>query len=316
MKIVIKKFKKVPGGKINVSDYISEEGLDALNVLEGHTEVKKVTNTKTKDKETTGMYGLKDSAIKEIKQRASEAGITLPKELQKITSAKQLTSKNEDVARLMAGYYAWVNYTKMEQATDGSFGKYTQHQKDVLLTYLHNIDMSGLTTGNPGSLVDAIKLHNEDGVIRSIFMKPDGSLVDYEKLRKDNKRGLGNRWMAQMQWWYNPDAKVIKSSKDRDEVYRDHFGKPGHMANMLHANAYLVEDTARRKNQFANMDGPAIGEVKQSQPINEQKQPGKKSFIDSAIELGKNIASAIMGHSNQVAKNEQNILNNTNGEQV
>ena len=313
--ITIKKFKKIQNGKINISDYITEEGLDALYVLEGHDDVSYVTNTVTGKKEPTGVYGIKDSAIREIKARAAEAGITLPKEIQKITSANQLNKKNKDVARLMAGYYAWVNHTKMQQVTDNAFGTYTPHQRDVLLSYLHNIDISKMSVENPGSLIDAIKLHNEDEVIRRIFMKPDGSLADYEKMRTDDKRGIANRWMAEMQWWYNPDADVVKSFQKRDDVYRDFFSKPGHMNNMLHANAYLAKDTAMRKNQMVNMDGPTIGEEAQEQPQIEQNRPQNKGFIDSAIELGKNIANAIMGGSNQVANNEQNILNNTNGEQ-
>lgn len=310
----IKKFDKVPGGKINISNYISEKGLDALNVLEGHDKVEEVANTKNKKKETTGLYGIKDTAIQEIKARAAEAGIELPKEIKNITSAKQLTSKNADVARLMAGYYAWVNHTKMEQLTDGAFGKYTQHQRDVLLSYLHNIDVSKMSTGTPGSLLDAIKLHNEDAVIRSIFMKPDGSLIDYEQLRKANKRGLANRWMAEMQWWYNPDADVVKNRKKRDDIYTNVYNRPGHLSTMLYANDFLRKDTARRKDQEANSDTPFMLQ-EQKQPAVEQKEPQEKSLIDSVIDVGKKLASVFTGNSNQVAQQPENILNNTNGVQ-
>lgn len=329
-KIKIKPFKKIAAGKIDINDYISEAGLDGLCVLEGHRDAEKVKNMRNNKVEYdwTGLCGITDSAIKEVKQRASEAGITLPKEMMEVTSAKQLGKGKDKLARMYAGYYAWVNDTKMNQVTDGAFSTYTPHQRDVLLSYLHNVDISKLTTGTKGSLIDAIKEHNEDEVIRRIFMKEDGTLADYEQMREQNKRGVANRWMAHMQWWYNPDAEVVKDMKTKENKYYHKDGlysQKGFMNNLLAANAVLVEDTKNRKNENALNDNNSINDAETvteqpQQPIAAPKPAQEPSFWEK---VGRAAMTALnpfyglsSGNSNQVAQNEENILNNPNGEKV
>lgn len=324
-KIKIKPFKRIAAGKIDINDYISDAGLNGLCVLEGHTDATKVKNMRKGGYDWTGLCGITDSAIAEVKQRAKEAGLILPKEMQSVTSAKQLGKGKDKLARMFAGYLAWVNTTKMDQLTDGAFSTYTPHQKDVLLSYLHNVDISQMTTGTAGSLIDAIKEHNEDEVIRRIFMKSDGSLADYEQMRANNKRGLGNRLMAHLQWWYNPDAEVVQSMKKKEDLFRTTYNEKGRMANMLHANAFLVEDTKNRKNENALNDNNSLNSAETiaeqpQQPIAAPKPAKEPSFWEK---VGRAAMTALnpfyglsSGNSNQVAQNEENILNNPNGEKV
>ena len=326
--IKIKPFTQIRSGRIDINNYISDAGLDALYVLEGHKDAEKVKNMRNNKVvyDWTGVYGITDSAINEVKLRAKEAGIKLPEEMTKITKAKQLDAKHEKVARMYAGYFAWVNDTKMNQLTDDAFSSYTPHERDVLLSYLHNVDISQLTTGNPGSLIDAIKLHNEDEVIRKIFMKADGSYIDYEKLRKEDKRGLGNRLMATMQWWYNPQADVVQDMKKRDNLYKNDYNEVGRMKNMLAANEFLIEDTKARKNELAGLwetpsalksmfPRPMQPQETQEQPIAAPKPPQERTFVEKVADSVKAAFGAFTGDSNQVANEPENILNSANGEQ-
>lgn len=329
-KIKIKPFDKIPAGKIDINDYISESGLDGLCVLEGHRDAEKVTNMRNNkvSYDWTGLCGITDSAIKEVKQRAAEAGITLPKEMMEVTSAKQLGKGKDKLARMYAGYYAWVNDTKMNQITDNAFSTYTPHQKDVLLSYLHNIDISRLTTGTKGSLIDAIKEHNEDEVIRRIFMKEDGSLVNYDTLKNQNKRGIANRLMAHLQWWYNPDAEVVKDMKTKEDKYYNGkngvYSQKGFMNNLLAANAFLVEDTKNRKNENVLNDNRVLTEDIAAQdtqmPDNEPKSARKEPLLEKLGRIALDTINPFYGLSranyNQVANAQENILNSPNGENV
>ena len=323
------KFKKRDSKYIDINWFISDDGLDALRVLEGHSDVKKVKNMRNKNTtDTTGLYGITDSCIKEVKLRAAEAGIELPKSMQDITSASQLNSSKKDVARQYAGYYAWVNYTKMDEMTDGAFDTYNQHQKDVLLTYLHNVDISKLSKGTEGSLIDAIKNHNEDMVIRTLFMNKDGSLLDYETKKAEGKRGIANRLMATMQWWYNPDAEVVHDESKKDTIYRDVYSKKGHLSNMLKANNILCEISKKKQNDLLRgFDNATIEEIQNNEqpqqqiaqkPIAEPKQGQDLTFMEK---LGQAFVSSIKpffggksSENNQVAQNGENILNSNNGE--
>lgn len=327
-KVQIKPFKKIAAGKININDYISNAGLDGLRVLEAHPDVKKVKNMRKNNisHDVTGLYGITNSAIKEVKLRAKESGIKLPKEMENVKSAADLGKGKDNLARMYAGYIAWVNDTKMNQITDNAFSSYTPHQRDVLLSYLHNVDISQMTTGTAGSLIDAIKLHNEDEVIRRIFMKQDGSLVDYEQLRKENKRGIGNRLMATMQWWYNPEADVVNSVAEKDKLYSTTYNEAGRMKNMLAANAFLIEDTKRRKNVGMQEDKNPMLEQNQpqakqpQQPIAAPKQAQEPSILEKLGRIAMDSINPLNGLSNavynQVANNQENILNNANGEQA
>lgn len=308
---------------LDTSKTISEAGLDALYVLEGHTDAQEVVNMNTGKKEWTGLYGVTDSCIKQVKQFA-KGKYELPEEMSKIKNAKELGAGNDAVARDYARYYIEHLKRELNRKTDNSFDSYTPHQQDVLLTYVYNVGTSKLSTGTKGSLLDAIKEHNEDEVIRRIFMKADGSLADYDTMTKQDKRGLANRWLATMQWWYNPNFKAINSIKDKDDVYTNTYNATEYK-NLLALNKNMSEITKERKNNELLQNSTAFHDFNGMDSIyktqkNEQKQPENKSFLQRLGEIGMAIANPMYdmvrkAQANQVANEEANMLNNENGAQ-
>lgn len=308
---------------LDTSKTISEAGLDALYVLEGHTDAKEVKNMNTGKKEWTGLYGITDSCIKQVKQFVKDK-YKLTEDMSKIKSAKELGAGKDAVSREYAKYYMEYLKRELNRKTDNAFDSYTPHQQDVLLTYVYNIGTNKLSTGTKGSLLDAIKEHNEDEVIRRIFMKSDGTLADYDIMTKEDRRGLANRWLATMQWWYNPDFKAIKSIKDKDDVYTNTYNSKEYNT-LLTINKNMADITKEHKNNdllksrnaFHDSD---IAENLYKEPKIEQKQPQEKSFLQRLGEIGMATINPMYGMvkaaaENQVAQEYENILKENEGEQ-
>ena len=304
---------------LNYNDYISEEALDALNVLEGHDKAEDVINTKTKKKERTGLYGIKQDAIDEVKKRIAEDGrFSLTPEMAKVNKPDDL---DETTARQYAGYYAWVNTNKLDANTNNKFSELNSHQKDVLLTYFHNIGMKGVVAnkGKTGSILTAIENHDIDDIVLSMFTKSDGTYASYEQARKEDKRGVMNRHMLTAEWFYDPYHMGVNSVKDRDAFYNEVYPQKGYVDKLITISKNMKDIRFKNRNIDAMADYDlSLPKPKESeQPVAEPKTPVRKDFGQTLMDMAKNAFNFIVGQNsapnNQFANMPENMLNKENG---
>jgi len=305
---------------LDYHDYISDAGLDGLKVLEGHKKTEKVLNKETGEYEVTGLYGIKESAIKEVKRYAKEQGYDITEEMKKVKTPWDLTEKT---ARDFAGYYAWRNYNFANKYTDNNFANLNQHQKDVLLSYFHNMAIEKLNKnrGSSGSMLDAIEIGDTDEIMKRMFMKPDGSYGTYEDAIKRDRRGLMNRYMATAQWFYNPYAEVVSSFDAKDRMYRDDYTMPGKLDTILRGIESMQDVRKKYRNMdFDNYDSLMPQTEQAEQAIPEPKQPQQRTFWQTLGDVARAITNPMFGmaknaESNNIANMRENMLNNENGEQ-
>lgn len=307
---------------VNYHDYISNAGLNGLKVLEGHKKTEKVYNNETGKYEITGLYGIKQSCIDEVKRYAKQKGFDITEAMSKVKNPWDLT---EESARDFAGYYAWRNYNFANVYTNDKFSDLDQHQKDVLLSYFHNMSLEKLNKnrGSKGSMLDAIEMGDPDEIMKRLFMKADGTFGTYEDSTKSNRRGLMNRYMATAQWYYNPETEVLSSFEKRDEYYRDIYPSNGYLNMILNGinSMQAVNKKYRDTNAMADFDVYANNQNTQEQaeqPVAEPKQPQKRSFWqtlgDIAMAISNPMAAMVQNQSNnQLANTPENMLNKENG---
>ena len=304
---------------VNYNNYISDAGLDGLRVLEGHTKTEKVLNKETGEYELTGLYGIKQSCIDEVKRYAKEQGYDITEEMSKVKMPKDLTEKT---ARDFAGYYAWRNYNFADKCTNNKFQEINQHRKDVLLSFFHNMSIEKLqkNRGSNGSMLDAIEMGDSDEAIKRMFMKADGSYGTYQNAIDNDRRGLMNRYMALAQWYYDPYSKVISSFKDRDEMYRDVYPMPNELDKIITGinNMQEIRKKERSADAVADYDFFGVDNEEQDKQLNEQKQPKEKSFLQRLGEIGMAAINPMYGivraaAENVVAEQAKNMLNKENG---
>ena len=309
--------KKKDLNLLDYSAYISDDGLDKLKILEGHTKTEEVLNKETGKKEVTGLYGIKESAIKEVKRYAKEKGYDITEAMSKVKTPWDLT---EETARDFAGYYAWRNHERADELTNNQFSQLTQHQKDVFLTYFHNMSLEKLSKnkGQKGSMLDALENGDTDEAIKRIFMKADGTISKYEDYIKKDRRGVANRNIATAEWLYNPNTLALQSAEERDKHYRDIYPNEDRIGTIVHGVG-LMQDF-KRQQRGEDMYGPDMmdNEEEWYTPLIEQNATRNATLLDAAYEIGRRIGNYIKGktdaNSNQLANSQTNMLNSENGE--
>lgn len=314
--------KKQALKQLDYHDYISDDGLNGLKILEGHKKTEKVWNEETKKYELTGLYGIKESSIKEVKRYAKERGYAITPEMEKVKTPSDLT---EQTARDFAGFYAWRNFERADQLTENHFREVPSHQRDVLLTYFHNMSLEKLSKnkGNNGSILSAIEVGDADEVIKALFTREDGTYGTYEGSIARNRRGLMNRNMATAQWYYNPDAEVVSSFSKRDEYYRDVYPTKGYLDRIIKGAENMQDIRKKNRNIDANNDWAMFSinenyKEPEKQAIAEPKMPQEASFLEKLGKIGMAAINPIYGMvqqamDNQLANTQENMLNSNNG---
>lgn len=213
---------------IHENQMLSEKGLDALHVFEDNDDtgkVIKVKNTRlSTDKKTvydsTAAYGITNLAIKAVKNLGKKYNI--PQEVMDINDVNDLNEK-PSLAREVARYYSFYNYNRINDKTNGALDeKWTQHEIDAMLTYFHNVDVSKMSKGKPGSTLDAIESGDIRKLQKSLLQKSDGTVTPKSDYIDNKKVGLLNRKIGTIQYLEDENAEVVQSVESRDKKYKDY----------------------------------------------------------------------------------------------
>ena len=213
---------------IDLSNYITEDALDAIRSLEGHYNGAE----KTADVVTT-YYGMTQRGIDSIK-RLEEYGYEVPKWM-KTAKVDKIT---EEQARQMTGYLA-AYHTEVidDRIKNGAFRNLDLRTKSALLTYFHNTGVFGLlqSLNDEGSPIQSTMSQIRDGdiydIARSLLYKADGSKIS----GGDNiKKGARNRALATISLMFD-DTADFSTPEGKDAMYNRYNTTPGYVNNMDNA---------------------------------------------------------------------------------
>lgn len=317
-----------------------EEYLYNLNLVEGYRDALGTT--------TSDIYGMTDVGIKRIVQNitANEDGKPtelalatrsfLSPKLQKVINNKTKKVKNEykslpkveDIAPL--GQKAWAELalaTRMlnrEQIArhDGSW--LSEDEQDRLCIVGHQRPLV-LTSRE----MDEAYASRNSEIVRHQAMTDLRGVKDAAMLGTQKRLAIavGADWQEttigeKVKYFNGVDRLalplLIKEAYDKDAARTKERLEQVSMAQSADSRIYANDDTAQKRNQYKPLPNEesfygALGMQVNTQQV---EAPGN----EQKLSLGQRILNAVRPYfpkpfSNQVANNEQNILNNTNGEQ-
>ena len=319
----------------NPYEYITPNGLDAIRNLEGH---KKLENATFKGKTTpTHTFGITQQGLDGLDNLRIIFKVRLPK---KFIDANVGDLSEEDL-RLAAAYNAMLTTKNIERITNSDgFSRQPLDFRSGILTALHTTSMYGnykksYDAKEPGSFLRACESGNPYLMLKSLITNSDGSMQQEYQMNKDlglNKRNLVGILLAANpnMTWNNEEKKFWESAMKNGVFTKNLFNRLDKMSKDYDKS---IQETDKMFYGVAgyNVNNPAIetpnpeneilsknDEETSNMPANGPKTPQNKSFWDSAVEVGQRVLNAIKPmfpkpytvNDNQVANNEQNVLNN------
>lgn len=342
------KWIKVNNNKLheeNPYDYITLNALEAIKNLEGH---KKAENAKFKGRTTrTSVYGMTQVGLDGLNQLQFKFGVKLPDFL---VEAK-LDKLSSDELRIAAAYKAMLTTKLIDEITESNgFSRLPLEFRSGILAATHTSEVTGKSYKDsykkklPGSFLLACEEGNPYKIALSLISNSDGTLQnEYTGSGNDGamKRNLAGVLLA-----FNPD--MTWNSEEHKAWERDMKTKgfTAKLGEKLREQAVLDEQLkdadligafkgdigeyqeARKDNKGNEVKAtPHPYNEIMKQPVEplsvEQKSPEQsffESFTTGIAGAFQNAYKSVFGpnrqQNNQVAQNEENILNNPNGEKV
>lgn len=289
---------------IDLSNYITEDALDAIRSLEGHYNGAE----KTADVVTT-YYGMTQRGIDSIK-RLEEYGYEVPKWM-KNAKVDKIT---EEQARQMAGYLA-AYHTEVidDRIKNGAFRNLDLRTKSALLTYFHNTGVFGLlqSLNDEGSPIHSTMSQIRDGdkydIARSLLYRADGTKISGGN---NVNKGARNRALATISLMFD-DTADFSTPEGKDAMYNRYNTTPGYVNNMDNALQMLggYEKTWQADSIQIGKNLKASGAITPSEMAQTATQ--SDSSATPSTPTAENTKETLLGRiTNNFASFIRNLINN------